>query len=86
MKKRPGDLLSKQEFDLLAKDIKIDIVLDQGKYMHWKRQGQHNILLYRLNGFYVQLFLLRSTGKILKLEAFSSSEGLLEFLNEIQVA
>ena len=86
MKKRPKDLLSKQEFDLLPRDQKIDTILDRGKYMHWKKEGAHNILLYRLNSFYVQLFLLRSTGKILKLQAFSSSEGLLEFLNEVEIA
>ena len=86
MKKRPKDLLTRQEFDLLNKDTKTELVLDEGKYMHWKRDGQHNILLYRLNGFYVQLFIMRPTGKILRLESFSSSEGLLEFLNEVEVA
>ena len=84
-RKRPLDLLSKSEFDSLENEEKTTAVLSTGKYLHWKKEGGFNLLLYQFNNFYVQMWIARSSNKVHRLESFSSDDGLMNFLNEVPV-
>ncbi len=76
---------SKTEFDAKKREQKIDILLKMGSYLYWKREEGYNLYLYSLGDFYVQLWLSRSTAKIVKLESFSSDDALLPFVDDIEL-
>lgn len=76
---------SKTEFDAKKREQKIDILLKMGSYLYWKREEGYNLYLYSLGDFYVQLWLSRTTAKIVKLESFSSDDALLPFVDDIEL-
>jgi len=56
-----------------------------GTHVGDRQDEQHNILLYQIDGFYVEVYYHREHNEIVRFRSFSSTEQLLPYLGEINI-
>ena len=59
------------QFNELDENTQAEMVWDKGVYSGDRRDEVHNILLYQLHGFYVEVYFHRNQNEIKRLRSFS---------------
>jgi hypothetical protein len=73
------------EFKKLKECEQIDIIYDQGTYIGKCKAGILDVLLYQVEGFYVELFYREYRRYITKINCFSSTAFLDPYLEQINL-
>lgn len=73
------------EFQLLHQIEQVDLLYNEGVYIGKRRQGDQIVLLYQLEGFYIEVFYKRYRRVISRLLCFRSTEFILPYLEHINV-
>ncbi|HYH14986.1 MAG TPA: hypothetical protein VD794_07195 [Flavisolibacter sp.] len=73
------------EFKLLADTEQLDILYKQGVYIGKRKQGEEVIVLYQLEGFYVELYYIKYRCYIRRMHCFHSTLLLDPYLENINV-
>lgn len=74
------------EFQLLSEADQLDILYAHGVYAGKRRQGYQNVLLYQLEGFYVEIFYYKHRCYATAIRCFRSTSLLDPYLEDIHVA
>jgi hypothetical protein len=59
---------------------------DKGVHLGERFNGEHNILLYQMDGFYVEVFYHPDCNAIVRIRSFKSTGQLLPYLDQMDVA
>lgn len=73
------------QFIALKENEQAEILWSKGVFSGDRQDDEHNILLYQLHGFYVEVFFHRNQNEIKQLRPFSSTEQLLPYLVQIEI-
>ena len=73
------------DFQLLPQQDQIEILYQGGVYIGKQRQAFSIILLYQLEGFYVEVFYRKYRSHVKHLHCFDSTEALEPYLEQINV-
>ena len=75
-----------QEFRLLAKERQIEAIKDKGVYLSNRQEGEGNIILYQLEGFYVEVLFDGQELQGPKIKSFDADESLDIYLLQVNIA
>jgi len=73
------------EFKLLSEREQLDILHAEGTYIGKRKEGKTSILLYQLEGFYVEIFYQKHRSQIQSIRSFTSTIPLEPYLNQIDI-
>lgn len=73
------------EFEILDDCAKIDLLYKAGVYSGKCRSGKSIVILYQLEGFYVEIFYKKYRCIISRLHCFTSTKFLNPYLQQIDV-
>ena len=73
------------EFKLLSERKQLDILHAEGAYIGKRKEGELSILLYQLEGFYVEIFYQKHRSQIQNIRSFSSTVPLEPYLTQIDI-
>ena len=73
------------EFQLLSDEEKIDVLYEHGVYIGKQKLANRSVLLYQLEGFYVEVFYSKHRQSVQKIYCFSSTNHLDPYLEQIDV-
>lgn len=73
-------------FELLAAEEQIDCTLENGVLTAFLETDNYIVILYQLNGFYVEAYCDRSTTHIIRLRSFNSPEQLEPYLAAVDLS
>jgi len=73
------------EFEQLALDGRIDLLRREAIYLMGRRNLLHNVFLYAVDGFYVEVFYHRESNRIHNVEVIRTDEALNIYLDNIQL-
>ncbi len=73
------------DFKLLSDTEQLEILYRRGVYVGKRRKGQKTVLLYQLEGFYVELFYQKHRSVLSHLYCFSSTLRIDPYLDQVNV-
>jgi hypothetical protein len=73
------------EFSLLTIRDQVDLLYRDGVYAGKRRDGDALVILYQLDGFYVEVFYLKYRCQVERLRAFNSTSFLTPYLQDIDI-
>ncbi len=73
------------EYKLLNERKQLDLLQAEGTYIGKRKEGELSVLLFQLEGFYVEIFYQKHRSHILKIWSFASTEPLEPYLNQIDI-
>lgn len=74
-----------QLFNILKKEQKQAVTLKRGILLANRTVENHNIELYQIDGFYVEIYTYKKDDKITKVNCFYTTEGLEPYLSNIRI-
>jgi hypothetical protein len=74
-----------QEFRLLAKERQIEVIKDTGAYLFMRQEAEADIILYQLEGFYVEVFFDGQQLQGPRIKCFEAGESLEIYLQQINI-
>ena len=74
-----------QQFDSLSKENQQLTLLKDGIFLAEREDGPFRIMLYQLNGFYVEVYFLNLYNKVAFFQSFEDTDALQPYLNEIDI-
>jgi hypothetical protein len=74
-----------QEFRLLAKERQIDVIKDKGAYLSIRQEEETDIILYQLEGFYVEVLFDGHQLQGPKIKCFDIDESLDIYLEQVNI-
>ncbi len=80
-----SDRCSEQEFNLYSYDTQIKLLRHSGTYLLGRTTTSYRILLYELNGFYVEMWYTMAAGEICRIEIMDNNETLDLYLANIEL-
>ena len=75
-----------QQFNTLSKEKQQDELLKNGILLAERTDGPFMVMLYQLEGFYVEVYFLNLYHKVAFFKAFESTDVLQPYLKNINVA
>ena len=75
-----------KHFSLLNKAKQQDIVLRNGTFLTERKDGPFKIMLYQLEDFYVEVFILNLYNKVALFRGFDAVEELDPYLEQISLS
>jgi hypothetical protein len=78
------EIMTLYQFNMLDKTEQAEAVWN-GVHIDNRQDDQHNILLYEVDGFYVEVFYHRTYNVIVKFRSFSSTTQLAPYLEKIDI-
>jgi hypothetical protein len=76
-----GNSMTLFDFQILAQNEQIDLLYREGVYVGKRKQGDHTLVLYQLESFYVEVWYLQYRKWIEKLHCFRSTSLLDPYLD-----
>ncbi len=73
------------DFQLLPYHEKIDTLYEQGVYLGKRKMDDLTVLLYQLDGYYIEIFYKKHRCYVTKVNVFSSTSLLDPYLDQIAV-
>jgi len=73
------------DFQLLPHSEKVDILYDHGVYIGKRKEKNQTVILYQLEGFYVEVFYKKYRCFVTRMHCFSSTILLEVYLEQINV-
>ena len=73
------------DFSLLEENEQLDILFKDGVYIGKRKEGGRSILLYQLEGFYVEVYYLKHRSHAVKVKCFRSTLFLDPYLEDFPV-
>ncbi|MCW3106090.1 MAG: hypothetical protein JWQ09_596 [Segetibacter sp.] len=77
--------MTAKEFRLLCNTHQINLLYQQGVYVGKRKENEKTVVLYQLDGFYVEIFYREYRKYITKLNCFTSTDSLQPYLKQIDV-
>jgi hypothetical protein len=74
------------EFNLLNETQQAEILWENGVHIGERADQEHTIVLYQIEGFYVEVFYHRGLNAIKRFRSFSSTDQLMPYTNKINIA
>ena len=74
------------EYKQLDEVEQATILWDKGVHLGERFNGEHNILLYQIDGFYVEVFYHPEQNTIVRMRSFRCTDQLRLYLNNIEIA
>ncbi len=74
-----------QQFDTLSKEDQQNELLKNGIFLAERQDGPFRIMLYQLNGFYVEVYFFNLYNKVAFFQTFEDTEALQPYLEQINV-
>jgi hypothetical protein len=78
-------LMNQFDFSLLEENEQLDVLFKDGVYIGKRKEADRSILLYQLEGFYVEVYYLKHRSCIVKLKCFRSTLFLDPYLVDFPV-
>ena len=76
--------MTNYEFNALNDDEKANAIWD-GTYIGGRQDDEHNILLYQIDSFYVEVYHHKQQNKITRFRSFTTTELLQPYLHQIDL-
>ena len=73
------------EFKLLSDREQLDLLQDQGTYIGKRKERALTLLLFQLEGFYIEIWYQKHRFHILRVRCFSSTLLLEPYLDQIDI-
>ncbi len=73
------------EFQLLSERDQLDLLHAEGTYIGKRREGEQPVLLFQLEGFYVEIVYQKHRSQILQMRSFTTTSRLEPYLNQIDI-
>ena len=73
------------EFKLLSDEERLDILYNQGVYIGKRKYGKETVVLYQLEGFYIEVFYIKYRYYVRRLHCFRSTLLLDPYLEGMNV-
>jgi hypothetical protein len=73
------------EFKLLSEREQLDLLQVEGTYIGKRKEGELTVLLFQLEGFYIEIFYKKHRSHILKVRSFTSTLPLEPYLHQIDI-
>lgn len=73
------------DFSLLDQQEQIDLLYKEGSYIGKRRQSSYTLVLYQLDGFYVEVIYRKYRRFVYRIHAFNSVSGIEPYLQHIDV-
>jgi hypothetical protein len=73
------------QFNLLEEKEQAEMLWDKGVHVAERGDEQHNIVLYQMEGFYVEVFYHREQNAIKRFRSFSGINQLEPYLSKIDI-
>jgi hypothetical protein len=74
------------QFNQLSEDGQADILYRMGVFISMRSTEEHKVLLYQVEGFYVEIYYHPRSNTITEFRSFASTEQLEEYLEKISIA
>jgi len=74
-----------QQFNTLSKEDQQSELLKAGVYLAEREDGPFRIMLYQLDGFYVEVFFFNLYNKVAFLQSFTETDALHPYLSQVDV-
>ena len=74
------------QFNCLDEVRQIELLWSAGVLIGARQEGFHKILLYQIDGFYVEVFYQYFQGKMVKIKSFSHTDQLDPYLKSINIS
>jgi len=78
--------MSLYEFNLLNEIQQAEMLWENGVHIGEREDQEHTIVLYQIEGFYVEVFYHRGLSAIKKFRSFSSTDQLMPYTDKINIA
>jgi len=75
-----------QQFDTLSKENQQQVLLKEGIFLAEREDGPFRIMLYQLNGFYVEVYFFKLYNKVAFFQTFEDTEVLQPYLDQVDVS
>ena len=74
------------QFNLLNEIQQAEMLWENGVHIGEREEGEHTIVLYQIDGFYVEVFYHRGLNEIKRFRSFSSVDQLMPYTDKISIA
>ena len=74
------------QFKMLDEMEQAETLWNKGVHIGERFDEEHNIILYQIDGFYVEVFYHREDNDIIKFRTFSSTEQLESYIGKIDIS
>jgi hypothetical protein len=71
---------------VLQEKEQAEVLWEMGVHLGERFDGEHKILLYQIEGFYVEVFYHQEQNKLVRLRSFRSVDQLRSYLERIHVS
>ena len=78
-------MMTQMDFRLLPQTEQLDVLYTTGVFIGKRKLGSTSVLLYQLEGFYVEVFYKKHRCFTTKIHCFRSTEYLDPYLEEIEL-
>ncbi len=76
--------MTEDQFNKLSEDRQSDVICKKGVLVSVRRTVEHRVLLYQIEGFYVEVF-YHPANNVIRIKSFSCTERLQPYLNQISL-
>ncbi|HVG40813.1 MAG TPA: hypothetical protein VM888_04300 [Chitinophagaceae bacterium] len=73
------------QFKRLDKEEQGNTLWDKGVLLGIRREGEYKVLLYGIDGFYVEVFYCQKTSQVVELKSFLTTDMLTPYLDKINL-
>ena len=73
------------QFNALSRQTQQETVLRSGIFLSERKQGAFRVMLYQLEGFYIEVYFYKQSNVVFWLKSFSSTEELQPYLQQIDL-
>ena len=78
--------MNRQQFMSLPLHVQEEILINRGIFLFDRKAVGIKVLLYQLNGYYVEVFYDTATAQVCLIKSFAETEGLEPYLDKISIA
>ncbi len=78
--------MTRQQFNTLSKERQQEVVLQLGMFLSERTDGSFEIMLYQLENFYVEVYLISLYNKVALFRSFEDTELLQPYLAKIDIS
>lgn len=82
----PTDMTTIDDFKSASFEAKCDVVTTQSNYIATRNMGNCKVYLYHSGKFFIEVFYSPIYKKVLMINAFNDTAGLLPYVNKISLA
>jgi hypothetical protein len=81
-----GTIMTLYQFNLLEKHEQAETIFSKGVFLAERTNKQFGVLLYQIDGFYVEVIIPRDHQKPGRFRSFRSTDQLTPYLNSIEIS